>query len=137
MCSGAARPSRPASSARTAAPSGRPRCSAGSSCFHSPCPGDTTGENIHGDVRNGHFELHGLAPDVEVPVYFFEPKSKLGATAFFSVKAAAGGPIAVRLEPCGTAMARLVDPTGKPLVGHRDPYLISMVVTPGPDRFEP
>ncbi len=89
----------------------------------------------HGDVRDGRCELHGLAPDVEVPVYFFEPKSKLGATARFSVKAAAGSPIAVRLEPCGTAIGRLVDPTGKPLVGRRDPYLISMVVTPGPDRF--
>ncbi len=89
----------------------------------------------HGDVRDGHCELHGLAPDAEVPVYFFEPKSKLGATARFSVKAAAGSPITVRLEPCGTAIGRLVDPTGKPLVGRRDPYLISMVVTPGPDRF--
>ncbi len=89
----------------------------------------------HGDVRDGRCELHGLAPDVEVPVFFFEPKSKLGATAFFSVKAAAGSPIAVRLEPCGTAIGRLVDPMGKPLVGRRDPYLISMVVTPGPDRF--
>jgi len=88
-----------------------------------------------GDVRDGRCELHGLAPDVEIPVFFFEPKSKLGATARFSVKAAAGSPIAVRLEPCGKAMARLVDPTGKPLVGYRDPYLISMVVTPGPDRF--
>jgi len=90
-----------------------------------------------GDVRDGRCELHGLAPDAEVPVFFFEPKSKLGATARFSVKAAAGSPIAVRLEPCGKAMARLVDPTGKPLVGYRDPYLISMVVTPGPDRSSP
>ena len=32
-------------------------------------------------------------------------------------------------------MARLVDPKGKPLAGYRDPYLISMVVTPGPDRL--
>ena len=31
-------------------------------------------------------------------------------------------------------MARLVDPKGKPLAGYRDPYLISMIVTPGPDR---
>ncbi len=53
----------------------------------------------------------------------------------FSVKAAKDGPIAVRLQPCGLAMARLVDPKGQPLAGYRDPYLISMIVTPGPDRL--
>ena len=100
-----------------------------------PWPWRRFGGEFHGDVRDGRCELHGLASDVEVPVFFFEPNSKLGATARFSVKAAAGSPIAVRLEPCGTAMARLVDPKGKPLVGYRDPYLISMIVTPGPDRL--
>jgi hypothetical protein len=90
---------------------------------------------FHGDVHNGHCELHGLAADAEVPVFFFDPKNQLGATAIFSVKAAKDGPIAVRLQPCGQAMARLVDPMGKPLAGYRDPYLISMVITPGPDRL--
>lgn len=85
---------------------------------------------FHGDVHDGHYELHGLAPDAEVPVFFFDPKDKLGATAWFSAEAAKGGPITVRLEPCGMAMARLVDPKGKPLAGYRDPYLISMIVTP-------
>jgi RNA polymerase sigma factor (sigma-70 family) len=88
---------------------------------------------FHGDVRNGHCELHGLPPDAEIPVYFLDSKNQLGATAQFSVKAAAGGPISVRLEPCGLAVARLVDPNGKPLAGYRDPYLISMIVTPGQD----
>ena len=40
---------------------------------------------------------------------------KLGATARFSGRSAADGPVTVRLEPCGTARARLVAPDGKPL----------------------
>lgn len=90
---------------------------------------------FHGDVHDGGFELHGVAPDAEVPAYFLDSKDQLGASAHFSVKAAKDGPITVRLEPCGLATARLVDPKGKPLAGYRDPYLISMVVTPGPDRL--
>ena len=89
---------------------------------------------FHGDVRNGRCELHGLAQGTEVPVFFLDPRNQLGATAIFSVKAAKDGPITVRLRPCGLAMARLVDPSGKPIAGYRDPFLISMVVTPGPDR---
>ena len=57
----------------------------------------------HGNVRNGRFEIHGLDPDTEVPVYFLEPKRKLGATAVLSGKSAIGGPVIVRLEPCGAA----------------------------------
>ena len=84
----------------------------------------------HGSVKSGRFELHGLDPDVEVPVYFLDPHHKLGATASFSGKSAAGGPVTVRLQPCGTAKARLVDTSGKPIAGYRGSYLISMVVTP-------
>ncbi len=89
----------------------------------------------HGDVHDGHGELHGLAEGAEVPVFFLEPKGQLGATAVFSTRAAKDGPIAVRLEPCGLAMARLVDPKGKPLAGYHDPFLISLIVTPGHDAF--
>jgi hypothetical protein len=89
----------------------------------------------HGDVRDGHGELHGLAEGAEVPVYFYDPKERLGATAVFSVNAAKNGSIAVRLEPCGLALARLVDSKGRPLAGYPDPYLISMIVTPGRDAF--
>ena len=87
----------------------------------------------HGRVHNGHFELHGLDPDTKVPVYFLEPKSKLGVSVNLSGKSAASGPVTVRLEPCGAAKARFVDPGGKP-VAVRLPrgMRLTMVVTPGP-----
>jgi hypothetical protein len=47
-----------------------------------------------------------------------------------SGKSAAGGPITVRLEPCGMGKAWLVDPAGKPVEGYRESSLIVMVVTP-------
>jgi RNA polymerase sigma factor (sigma-70 family) len=87
--------------------------------------------NYHGTARNGRFELHGLDADAEVPVSFFEPKRKLGATVHISAKRAGAEPFIVRLEPCATATARLVGPHGKPLAGFQSPTLISMVVTPG------
>ncbi|MGO9469539.1 MAG: RNA polymerase sigma factor [Isosphaeraceae bacterium] len=36
--------------------------------------------SYQGAVHDGHFELHGLDPDTEVPVFFLEPNRKLGAT---------------------------------------------------------
>jgi RNA polymerase sigma factor (sigma-70 family) len=89
--------------------------------------GDYTGQ-----VRNGRFELHGLGPNVEVPVFFHEPKRKLGALVNLSGKSGAGGPITVRLQSCGAARARLVNSAGKPLAEYRDPYLVTMVVSLGP-----
>jgi hypothetical protein len=88
-----------------------------------------------GHVRNGRFELHGLAADPEVPVFFLEPKRKLGAMINLSGKSGSAGPTTVRLAPCGAAGARLVDSAGKPLAGYRDPSLITMVVTPGPSWY--
>ena len=113
---------------------------------------------IHGNVHNGRFELHGLDPDVETPVYFLDPRRKLGAmvnlsaksialmtlanragragapgsTIDFSADSMVRGPIRVRLEPCGAAEARLVDPDGKPLEAPIHYMVITLVVTPGP-----
>ncbi len=125
--------------ARVTTPSGQPATNAWmfSRLLLLPQPWATrhySGE-FHGDVHNGHCELHGLAPDADVPVYFLDSKNRFGATAQFSVKSAATAPIEVRLQPCGVARARLVDPKGNPLAGYRDPYLISMILTPGPDVF--
>ena len=86
----------------------------------------------HGKVSNGAFAIRGLAVDDEVPVYFLEPERKLGAVVNLSVKSAAGGPVTVRLEPCGSARAWLVDPDGKPVTKPVRKLVITMVVTPGP-----
>ncbi len=88
--------------------------------------------NYHGDVRDGRCALYGVAHDDTVPVYFLDPKNQWGAVSDFSVKRAAGGPIAVRLEPCGRAAARVVDRRGQPLAGYRDPHMIVMDITPRP-----
>ncbi|MGO9465510.1 MAG: hypothetical protein ACLQIB_57865 [Isosphaeraceae bacterium] len=89
-----------------------------------------------GTVRNGRFEIHGLEPDTEVPVYFLEPKRRLGGGVNLTAKSAAGGPVTVRLGPCGAAKARVVDPGGKPVAGHLpQPLFIMMVVTPGPPAY--
>jgi hypothetical protein len=95
--------------------------------------GSWTGRH-HANVRNGRFEIHGLDPDTEVHVYFLEPKRKLGATVNLTGKSAAGGPMTVRLEPCGAAKARIVGPGGEPVAGHlpRGSRAPMMVVTPGP-----
>ncbi len=66
-------------------------------------------------VRDGSFAVHGLPADTEVPVYFLDAKHNLGATAMLSGRSAAGGAVTVRLQPCGAARARLVDPAGKPV----------------------
>ena len=86
----------------------------------------------HGNVHSGRFEVHGLDPDTEVPVYFLEPKRKLGGMVNLSGKSATGTPVTVRLEPCGAARARVVGPDGKPVAGRLPRRIITMVVTPGP-----
>jgi RNA polymerase sigma factor (sigma-70 family) len=83
-------------------------------------------------ARRGHFEVHGLDPETEVPVHFLQPDRKLGATVRVSGQIADQGPVTVRLEPCGLARARLVDPDGKPVTGQTRGVSVTMVITPGP-----
>ena len=90
------------------------------------------GRGIHGTTRNGRFELTGLDPETDVPVYFLEPRRKLGIAIQLSGKSAASGPITVRLEPCGTAKARIRDSSGKPVLGPIVDRSFTMVMTPGP-----
>jgi protocatechuate 3,4-dioxygenase beta subunit len=86
----------------------------------------------HGTSRNGRFQIHGLAAHVETPVYFLEPKRKLGVVVNLAGELAAGDPVTVRLERCGAAKARLIDPGGKPVAGRLPSRIVAMVVTPGP-----
>ncbi len=104
--------------------------------FLEPRPGPSQFWNRcrQGKVRDGRFELHGLDPETETPVYFLEMKGKLGGVVNLSAKSAASGPISVRLEPCGAARGRVVDPAGKPVAGPLRDLAVMMVVTPGPTR---
>ena len=126
-------------------PVARPGCSAGSSSSRSPGRGGSLRGQFHGDVHDGRCELHGLAPDAEVPVFFLDPNHKLvprwdlsgksialmtiatstgrvevGATVRFSGESRAAG-----RSPSGSSPAarpeRVVDPSGKPLAAYRDP----------------
>src|SRR5262249_33880526 len=87
--------------------------------FRPPAAGNrwmVANDRGRGRARDGRFALHGLDPgsDAEVAAYFLDPGRKLGATARFAGRATANGPVTVRLERCGTARARLVDPDGRP-----------------------
>jgi hypothetical protein len=87
---------------------------------------------FHDVARHGQFAVHGLDPETEVPVHFLQPERKLGATVRLSGKMASGGPVTVRLEPCGLALARLVGPDGEPVTDQPRGVSVTMVVTPGP-----
>jgi protocatechuate 3,4-dioxygenase beta subunit len=89
------------------------------------------GGGDYGIARNGRFTIHGLDPNAGVSVAFLEPTRKLGVTVDLSGAAVGNGPIIVQLGPCGSAVARLVRPDGKPLLGYRGSGLIAIVVTPG------
>jgi hypothetical protein len=104
---------------------------------HSPGAWISWRYNQEGRARDGRFVIHGLDPDAAVPVHFLEPMSRLGATVMLSGKSGSDGPVTVRLLPCGTARARLVDRDGKPVAGYRGARLITIVVTPGPSALEP
>jgi hypothetical protein len=85
---------------------------------------------FHDTLYDGAFELHGMNLDGDL-VFFLDPRRGLGATANLPVNPAAVGPSTIRLESCGLARARLVDPGGKPVAGYRDPCLIMLLLTPG------
>ncbi len=84
-------------------------------------------------VHDGQFELHGCDPEKTYPVHFLDPKNRLGATVMLSGRHVSE-PVKVELAPCGTAVARFVDPEGKPLKNYRpSPHI---VITPGADLFD-
>ena len=83
-------------------------------------------------VRDGHFELPGLAPDASTRIYVFDPEHQWGATVEVAGKQA-GQDLAIRLKHCGQAKGRFVGPDGKPLT--KPEALFEFVATPGPSAY--
>ena len=80
-------------------------------------------------IRDGRFELHGLAPEGSTRIYVLDPEHQWGASVEVSGKQA-GEDLTVRLQPCGQAKARFLGPDGPPVAKKR-PHL-EIVITPGP-----
>jgi 5-hydroxyisourate hydrolase-like protein (transthyretin family) len=84
------------------------------------------------EALNGKFKLSGLREGEEYPVYFLDPKNRLGATALISTKDLSPK---IVLVPCGSARARFVDAAGKPVPSGTSLGL-HMVVTPGKPKYD-
>jgi hypothetical protein len=87
--------------------------------------------------RDGRFELSGCDPETTSTVWILDRSCHAGATAELSA-VAARDPATIRLRPCGSAIARFLDPEGRPAAGVFNgrptagfhPFF-HMVVTPG------
>jgi RNA polymerase sigma factor (sigma-70 family) len=80
------------------------------------------------EMKDGRFELPGCDPGKTAEVFFLDAKNRCGAVVQLSGKQA-GETVTVRLQPCGSATARLLDEDGKPLVNLRT--WLEILVTPG------
>jgi beta-lactamase regulating signal transducer with metallopeptidase domain/5-hydroxyisourate hydrolase-like protein (transthyretin family) len=83
------------------------------------------------EVSGGRIEIRGLEKGKRYPVYFLEPKRRLGATALISTD---NPQTTVTLKPCATAKVRILQHDGKPQQGGIWGPL--MVMTPGPAGFD-
>jgi hypothetical protein len=87
--------------------------------------------------RNGRLELPGCNPDKPSTVWLIDRTSKFGIGAELSADSART-PATIRLQPCGSAVARFVNKAGKPAAGFFNGKptpnyypSFSMVITPG------
>jgi protocatechuate 3,4-dioxygenase beta subunit len=85
-------------------------------------------------VRDGRFELNGLAPDATTRVSVLDADHEWGATVELSGKQASED-VVIRLQPCGQARARFVGPDGKPRAKHQAQHDFEFVAKSGPPRF--
>ncbi len=100
--------------------------------LHVEAPG-THWHSIPGsEVRDGRFELHGVAPEGSARIAILDPAHEWGATAEVSGKPTGEEPT-IRLQPCGKAKARFVGPDAKPVARHQP--IFEFVATPGPSQF--
>ena len=81
----------------------------------------------------GQFELPGCDPDRPNIVYLLDPEHRLGATVRLT-RESATAPATVRLRPCGSARAQLVDADGKPLAKYR-PWFSYLLAEGEPPRI--
>jgi RNA polymerase sigma factor (sigma-70 family) len=88
--------------------------------------------NVKVRVRDGRFELHGLAPDSTTRIFVLDPAHKWGGSLEISGRQASDSPT-VRLEPCGQARARIVGPDGKAIANYTLHF--EFVMTPGPSQW--
>jgi hypothetical protein len=93
--------------------------------FHSFWRGDFTIP-----VRDGHFELHGVAPDRHYKCSFLDTVNGWGTTVDVTAALADQGPLTVQLQQCGSASLRLIDDEGHPVP--KGTALLNLVATPGP-----
>jgi RNA polymerase sigma factor (sigma-70 family) len=80
------------------------------------------------EVRDGVFEVHGLAPDGSVPVLFLDAEHQRGAAVTLSGKQA-GETVTVNLAACSKAAARYVDGQDRPIADFA--VAPDLVLTPG------
>jgi hypothetical protein len=85
-------------------------------------------------VRDGHFELHGLDPEGSSRIHVLDAGHEWGASVDVSGRQAGEG-LTIRLQPCGRARMRFVEPDGKPITRPQAAILFEFVATPGPSVY--
>ncbi|WP_020467194.1 carboxypeptidase-like regulatory domain-containing protein, partial [Singulisphaera acidiphila] len=83
-------------------------------------------------IREGRFELHGLAPKASTRIHLLNAEHEWGASVDIAGNQS-GRDLAIRLQPCGKAKARFVGPDGKPLANQQPHF--EFVATPGPSQY--
>jgi RNA polymerase sigma factor (sigma-70 family) len=73
------------------------------------------------EIRDGRFEVAGCDPEKPQPASIYNEATDSGATVWLGGQDA-GGPVTIRLEPCGSARMRFLDGQGQPIAGY-SPYL--------------
>jgi RNA polymerase sigma factor (sigma-70 family) len=81
------------------------------------------------EVQDGRFEVRSWDPQVTCRVLFLDAANGLGTAASLDGKGE-GGPATVRLQPCGSATVRFVDPQGKPLVKYQPTLWVTGRIRP-------